>query len=259
MAAGARICPGIAAAEAAFLPGQTCPAPEVPAAYSVRMATRSDLNVIRVGGREFLLTVGGGEAVHLARVAGDEEERVAAAPDHYLGDLEAAYDRAALEQLRWLGTALCGRRWILMASGEDSEDDDAVFAPTCRRCLALMDKLFPAPALDPRLPLVVQVLTDTVAEYGTAEILGVPGDQQAALRREVRAAVRKRTGHGMQTYAHESMIVFVCQPVYDQHAGEHARMAAEAIGRAAAALLSGEPVTPVRSPMRLSWEAWAVG
>ena len=32
---------------------------------------------------------------------------------------------------------------------------------------------------------------------GTAEILGVPGDQQAALRGEVRAAVRKRTGHGI--------------------------------------------------------------
>src|SRR2546426_593508 len=175
------------------------------------MATRSDLNVIRVGDREFLLTVGSGEAIHLAREAEDEEERVTAAPDHYLGDLEAAYERAALEELRWLGTTLCGRRWILMASGEDSEDGEAVFAPTCRRCLALLDKLFPEPVLDPRFPVVVQVLTDTVAEYGTAEILGVPGDQQAALRKEVRAAVRKRTGHGMETYAHESMVVFVCQ------------------------------------------------
>ena len=232
---------------------------EVPGAYSVRMATRSDLNVIRAYGKEFLLTVGGGEAVHLAREAGDEDERVAAAPDHYLGDLEAAYDRAALEQLRWLRTALCGRRWIVMASGEDSQDDDAVYAPTCRRCLALMDKLFPAPALDPRFPLVVQVLTDTVAEFGTAEILGVPGDQQAALRKQVRAAVRQRTGHGLETYAHESMVIFVCQPVYDQHAREHARRAAEAIDRAAASLLAGEPVTPVPSPMRLSWEAWATG
>lgn len=223
------------------------------------MATRSDLNVIRVGGREFLLTVGGGAAVHLAREAGDEEERVAAAPDHDLGDLEAAYDKAALEELRWLETTLCGRRWILMASGEDSEDGEAVFAPTCRRCLALMDKLFPEPVLDPRFPVVVQVLTDTVMEYGTAEILGVPGDQQAALRREVRAAVRKRIGHGMETYAHESMVIFVCQPVYDQHAGGHARMAAEVMDRAAASLLRGEPVTPMPSPMRLSWDAWAVG
>jgi hypothetical protein len=221
------------------------------------MATRSDLNVIRVGDRNFLLTVGGGEAVHLTREAGDDEGKVAASPDHYLEDLEAAYDRAGLEEPRWLEATLCGRPWIVMASGEDSEDDEAVFAPTCRRCLALMDRLFPEPPLDPRFPLVVQVLADTVIEHGTAEILGVPGDQQAALRREVRAAVRKRTGHGMETYARDSMVVFVCQPIYDQHAEEHVRAAAEAMNRAAARLLKGEPVMPVPSPMRLSWDAWA--
>lgn len=104
------------------------------------------------------------------------KEGLAAAPDHYLEDLEAAYDRAALEDPRWLETTLCGRRWILMASGEDSEDEQAVFAPTCRRCLALMDKLFPQPALDSRFPLTVQIVTDTVIEHGTAEIFGVPGD-----------------------------------------------------------------------------------
>ena len=136
-------------------------------------------------------------------------------------------------------------------------DGEDVTSPTCRRCLALMDKLFPEPGLDNRFPLVVQLVTDTVLEYGTAEILGVPGDHQAALRGEVRAAVRKRTGHGMETYAHESMVVFVCRPIYDQHADEHARMAAEAMNRVAAKLLGGEPVTAMPSPMRLSWDAWA--
>jgi hypothetical protein len=86
-----------------------------------------------------------------------------------------------------------------------------------------MDKLFPEPKLDDRFRLVVQLVTDTVLEYGTAEILGVPGNHQAALRKEVRREVRKRTGHGMETYAHESMVVLVCRPIYDQHAEEHAR------------------------------------
>lgn len=221
------------------------------------MGTQSGLNVIRVAGKEFLLTQGGGEAIHLTREAREEEEGVAAAPDHYLDDLDVAYDSAALEDPRWLETTLCGRQWITMASGEDSQDDEAVFAPTCRRCLALMDKLFPEPALDRRFPLVVQVVTDTVIEYGTAEILGVPGDHQAALRREVRSAVRKRTGHGVRTYAHENIVVFVCQPIYDQHAEEHARAAADAMNRVAAKLLSGEPIAPVPSPMRLPWDAWA--
>jgi hypothetical protein len=56
-----------------------------------------------------------------------------------------------------------------------------------------MDKLFPAPELDDRFPLVVQVVMDTVLEFGHAELRGVPGDPQAALRAQVRSAVRKRT------------------------------------------------------------------
>ena len=221
------------------------------------MGTRRELNVIWAGGKEFLLTVGGGEAIHLTREASEEEESVAAVPDHYLKGLEAAYDREVLEDPRWRETTLCGRRWILMASGEDTEDEEAVFAPTCRRCLAIMDNLFPRPELDPRFPLVVQVVTDTVIEHGTAEILGVPGDHQAALRKEVRVAVRKRTGHGMETYAYETMVIFLCQPIYDQHKLEHARFAAEAMDKVASKLLKGEPVEPMQSPTRLSWAAWA--
>jgi hypothetical protein len=221
------------------------------------MGTRREINVIRAGVKEFLLTVGGGEAIHLTRKASEEEESVAAVPDHYLEDLEAAYDREVLEDPCWRETTLCGRRWILMASGEDNEDGEAVFAPTCRHCLAIMDKLFPHPELNPAFPLVVQVVTDTVIEHGTAEILGVPGDHQAALRKEVRAAVRKRTGHGMETYAHETMVIFVCQPIYDQHELEHARFAAEAMDKVASKLLKGEPVEPMQSPTRLFWATWA--
>lgn len=221
------------------------------------MATHRELNVIKVGDKEFLLTVGGGEAIHLTRAASEDEESVAAVPDHYLEDLQAAYDRQMLEDPRWLETTLCGRQWILMASGEDTADDEAVFAPTCRRCLAIMDKLFPQPELDRGFPLVVKVVTDTVIDYGTAEILGVPGDHQAALRKQVRAAVRKRTGYMLQTYAHESMVIFVCQPIYDQHEMEHARFAEDAMDKAYSSLLKGEPIEPMQSPTRLSWAAWA--
>lgn len=40
--------------------------------------------------------MGGGEAIHLTREAREEEKGVAAAPDHYLDDLDVAYDSAAL-------------------------------------------------------------------------------------------------------------------------------------------------------------------
>ncbi|HUZ53029.1 MAG TPA: hypothetical protein VMU94_10940 [Streptosporangiaceae bacterium] len=219
---------------------------------------RDRLNVIPVADKNFLITEGNGESFHLTREARENEEGVAAAPDRYLDDLEASYDRDVLEDPRWLETTLCGRRWILMASGEDREDYGAVHAPTCRRCLALLDKLFPEPALDPRFPLVAQVVADTIIEHGVAEILGVPGDQQTALRRDVRAAVKKRTGHGVRTYSHESLLIFACQPIYDEHADEHARFAAEAASRSVTELLGGDPAAPMRSPVRLSWDAWSI-
>jgi hypothetical protein len=231
------------------------------------VGTQRELNVIKVGDKEFLLTGGNGEAVHLTGAARSGDVGRTPFHDWRLDPkraegrvLRERYALAPLADPRWAETTLCGRQWISMETDwdEDSADDGGdVSSPTCRRCLALIDKLFPEPKLDNRFPLVVQLVTDTVLEYGTAEILEVPGDHQAALRREVRTAVRKRTGHGMETYAHESIVVFVCRPIYDQHADEHARAAAEAMNRVAAKLLSGEPVAALPSPMRLSWDAWA--
>jgi len=217
------------------------------------METRRGLNVIEVNGKQFLLTATAGDATHLTREAGSEESRQAAVPDHYVEDFERTYDMAAILQPKWAATALCGRQWILMEGERDGKDEgEARYAPSCRRCLALLDKLFPAPQLHDRFPLIVGIVADTVLEHGTAEILGVPGDQQAALRREVRAAVKKRTGYGLTTHAHESMVIFVCDPIFDLHADEHMRRGAEAVD----AFLTGKPV-PHQPPTRLSWRTWA--
>jgi hypothetical protein len=221
------------------------------------------VNVIPVGDREFLLTVTAGDAVHLSRESGPDGTARSAVPGWHLQTRRGnsrgrwrAYNRTALAEPRWAETTLCGRLWIAMAGDGDTDADepgDEVFAPTCRRCLAIMDKHFPAPVLDDRFALVVQIITDTVAEHGCAEMRNVPGDQQAALRKQVRSAVRQRTGHGLQTLVHESMVVFVCEPISQQHATEHARAAADAMN----SLLTGEPVTPMPTPWRLSWDAWA--
>jgi hypothetical protein len=231
------------------------------------VGTQHELNVIKVGGKEFLLTAGNGEAVHLAREARSDDAGRTPFHDWRLDPkraegraLRERYALTSLSDPRWADTSLCGRRWISMETNWDEGsvgDSEDVSSPTCRRCLALLDQLFPEPELDDRFPLIVQLVTDTVLEHGTAEILGVPGDHQAALRKEVRTAVRKRTGHGMETYAHESLVVFVCRPIYDQHAEEHARMAAEAMNKVVVNLLSGESTAPLPSPMRLSWDAWA--
>jgi hypothetical protein len=84
-------------------------------------------------------------------------------------------------------------------AGGAHEPSDQAAAPTCRRCLAIMDKLFTEPVPDGRFPLIVQIITDTVAEHGYAEKRNVPGDQQSALRKQVRSALRQRTGHRLHT------------------------------------------------------------
>jgi hypothetical protein len=68
----------------------------------------------------------------------------------------------------------------------------------------------------------------------------------------VRAEVKKRMGSGLKTYAHESMVIFICDPIYDLHADDHMRRGAEAVD----AFISGKPVSQ-QSPTRLRWHTWA--
>jgi len=118
-----------------------------------------------------------------------------------------------------------------------------------------MDKLFPEPELDERFGLALQVITGTVAEHGYAEMWNVPGDQQAALRKQVRSAVKKRTGHPVQTLARGSLLVFVCEPIHQQHAAERERRIARSFG----SVLTGQPAQPLPVPWRLSWDVCEAG
>jgi hypothetical protein len=223
------------------------------------------VNAIRIGDTEYLLTVTAGDAVHLTREAGLGETGQSAAPGRYLspgqGQLASlrSYYHAALARPRWAAATLCGREWLTMAGvslwdGDDLGEEEAS-APSCRRCLALMDRLFPEPELDDRFDLAVQAVTGTVAEHGYAEMWNVPGDQQAALRKQVRSAVKKRTGHPTQTLARGSLLVFVCEPIHQQHAAERERTIAQATG----SVLTGQPAQPLPTPWRLSWDACEAG
>jgi hypothetical protein len=214
-----------------------------------------ELNTISAGTETLLLTVtSGGTVIHLTREAAQGEQGMAAVPEHYVDDSrELGYRTADVEAARWAETTLCGRPWLLMAGGH--RDDEGSYAPSCRRCLALMDRLFPSPELNDRFPLVVYLVAEAILAHGYAEIRSVPGDQQAALRKEVRAEVRRRTGHGCRTYAHESMIIFHSDPIYDQHRDEMEKLALEAMSD----FLSGASSPPVRRPWQLSWDTWAAG
>jgi hypothetical protein len=218
------------------------------------------MNVIRIGDREFLLTATAGDAVHLSREAGPDETAQSAVPRWYLQPRRVnsrarrrVYNQAAISKPRWAETTLCGRRWITMAGQNADEFGNGAVAPTCRRCLTIMDKLFPQPTLDDRFALIVEITADTIAEHGYAEMRNVSGDQHAALRKQVRSAIRQRTGHGLQTLVHESMIMFICEPIHELHATERAHAVAEAMN----SFLTEENPTPMPAPWRLSWDSWA--
>jgi hypothetical protein len=55
-------------------------------------------------------------------------------------------------------------------------------------------------------------------------------------------------GYGLKTYAHESMVIFVCDRICDLHADEHMHRGTEAVD----AFLTGKPVSR-QSPTRLWW------
>ncbi|MEV0807634.1 hypothetical protein [Micromonospora sp. NPDC050200] len=185
-------------------------------------------------------------------------------PDYFFdranSDREEAlrrYDIAALRDPVWAHTTMCGRIWAVMVGGDGgalSRYRKPAFAPTCRRCLTLMDRLFPAPAVDRRVPVVAQIVFEAVHKHGYAEVRGVPGDQLAVLRKEIRSLIRQRTGHPSETLVHGDLLHVVCEPLRDPEA--EMRTAAEAID---AVLFGKQPLPSVRSDRDwvVSWSAWA--
>jgi hypothetical protein len=190
---------------------------------------RHGVNAVDVMGTVLLLTTtSGGTAVHLAR----EELRPglgrAAVRDAAFDPAAtcypptaASYDRVELLRRRWATTTLCGREWAVMPGGDGGplEVPDAVaFAPSCRRCLAVMDDYFPAPAVDDRLLLVARLAAHAMVRRGYVEVRGVPGDQQVALRRAVRADVRELTGHTVRTLVDGSTVLVTCDALRPEDA-----------------------------------------
>jgi hypothetical protein len=225
-------------------------------------SARHGVNVINAGESAFLLVgISGGDAVHLAGETpqGGRE----AVPEFWLDDVDVStignYDRAVLLQQRWSEKTLCGRVWAGMVGhdGESLTGYDVAFAPTCRRCMASMDRHFPKPQANDRLGLVAKVTADLVGEHGYAEVHHVPGDQQGLLRSAVRSLVRKETGHSTSSLVHDPMVIFTCEAIYDLKRDEHSRAAVEAIGNA---LFGDGEARPVKTPdWRISWNTWAEG
>ena len=223
-------------------------------------------NVIEVNGEAMLLTTtGGGVAVHLAAAADGPGNGREAVFDFYFdgeqcdrSDKLVDYDRAALTEPRWSKTTLCGRVWAIMVGGDGGaigRGRELAFAPTCRRCLALLDRLFPRPIPDDRLVLVAQLTADAVVDQrGFAEIHDVPGDQLDELRKTIRALIRQRTEHPVRTHVINGVVYVECPAIHRQRHDEGMREATEAID----AFLRGQRTERRERDWVVSWSTWGV-
>ena len=168
----------------------------------------SRLNSLNVADQLMLLTkTATGTAIHLATEATAADAR-AATPDWVDRSRQAPADE--LLDNRWSPVALCGRAWTVMADDFADHTGRVVArpeAPTCRQCLAVIDKAFPTPVPDSRIGVLAELAATAVNEHGTAEIVGVPGDQMNALRRAIRAELRQRFGFSTRTFTQDGLLV----------------------------------------------------
>lgn len=220
-----------------------------------------DLNLVVVTGEQLLLveSAGAGLAVHLVPAAPDADARPAVpakwfrpGTPGYVAGIES-YDRGELESARWSTRALCGREWMAMAAGDRGplyRDQPAQYAPTCRRCLAIVDRRFPPPTPDGRIGLVAELAARAVEEHGSAEIIGVPGEQTTPLRAELRRLFKSRFGYAGQTVLLHDVLLVTCDQVTEQARGTHRREAAERLEQG----LGAGPVDD--SGWRTYWHGW---
>ena len=224
-------------------------------------------NTIDIGGTPMLLTVTGGSAVHLARPAQPSGSGRLALLEHDLRSKDpdrlrwlARYDRPALAEPRWAATTLCGREWSSMIGGDGgsvSRFDDTAFAPTCRRCMTVVDRQFPQSAADDRLPLVAQLAAAKVLEGGYCEVHNVPAPQQPLLRAAVKKLLRAETRHSVTTLVLPAGHVFVvCEAIYDAQSHDHVAQAIAALP----IFLSepSPPPIPIERDWVVDWQQWNV-
>lgn len=223
----------------------------------------ADLNSIVVDGQPLLLAeTTGGRAVHLIEsTTGSSDARPAippawlnrAGPDYV--DSIANYASARLLDPAWSIRTICGIEWEAMAADERGplrSWQHPALAPTCRRCLASLDRQFPEPTPDDRIDLLAVLIAQAVEEHGSAEVLGVPGDQLKPLRKAARRELRRRLGYDGKTYVHGDLLLVTCD-----EATEQARLSAasEAIKSMPLGIPDGR--SPDDSGWRIRWDAWS--
>ena len=228
-------------------------------------AEPNELNEICVSDRRLLIVQTGlGIATHLVSTESAIDRAQSAVPGHWLDPAStlplpsvANYPSDELVAMCWSKRTLCGIAWHAMAIADDQSPSGAsqrsLLVPTCRRCLTTIDKMFPEPTADARVELVASLIATAVEAYGSAEVLGVPGDQMKQLRVATRRELKRRLGFAGTTCIAMDRLIVTCDQATE--------LAREVMERQAVATirLDGRDRVPMPDPdWRIHWTAWSV-
>lgn len=142
-------------------------------------------NSISVLRRDLLLVdVGSGTETHLAEVS-EGSGRSARHQGNEPAPLAG----------RWSHSTLCGRKWNRMAAGADELLPlwrDPALAPTCRRCLRILDAWFPTADTPSGVWLLAAVVAEEVTKFSSTYVTSVPVEHVEATRVAIRKALRSQ-------------------------------------------------------------------
>lgn len=208
-------------------------------------------NSISVLGRDLLLVdVGSGTETHLAEVAegpGRSAQHQGNEPAPLAG--------------RWSHSTLCGHTWNRMAAGADELLPlwrDPAFAPTCRRCLRILDAWFPTADTPSSVWLLAAVVAEEVTRFSSTYVTSVPVEHVEATRAAIRKALRSQ-GFRSSTRVVDGVVHVWSDDAYD------ALDSAEIRTRVTSALqliTTGVDAVPQRDPDStpgpVDWHTWVV-
>jgi hypothetical protein len=127
-------------------------------------------------------------------------------------------------------------------------------APSCRSCIRLVSRSFPPPHPDERVARQAALVAETVTERGCAEVTGTPGDQCEALRRAIRAELRK-SGYRSNTLVHGQRLIVLSDDAW-QARSENDKAAVERRMAEALAATESDMALAVEPVWRFAWGDW---
>lgn len=211
----------------------------------------TDEDSISVLGRDLLLVdVGSGTETHLAEVA-EGPGRSA----RHQGNEPAPLGG------RWNSSTLCGRTWNRMAAGTDELLPlwrDPAFAPTCRRCLRILDSWFPTADTPSSVWLLAAVAAEEVTRFSSTYVTSVPVEHVEATRAAIRKALRS-LGFRSSTRVVDGVVHVWSDDAYD--ALDPAEIRAR-VTSAVQLITTGVDAMPQRDPDStpgpVDWHTWVV-